>query len=37
MTAGEASYHYVMAHPGTDEILTYIEGDLERGGAMLRG
>lgn len=37
MTADEASYHYVMAHPGTDEMLTYIEGDLERGSAMLRG
>ncbi|NKY96572.1 hypothetical protein [Nocardiopsis alborubida] len=37
MTAVEASYHYVMAHPGADEMLTYIEGDLERGGAMLRG
>lgn len=35
-TAVKASYHYVMTHPGTDETLTYIEGDLERGGAMLR-
>lgn len=27
----EANYYYVMAHPKTGELLSYIEGDVERG------
>lgn len=27
----EASYYYVMVHPNTGELLTYTEGDVERG------
>lgn len=29
----EASYFYVMQHPGTGETLTYIEGDVYEGDA----
>lgn len=30
-----ASYHYVMSHPATGEVLTYIEGDVLRGNHMI--
>lgn len=29
-TAADASYYYAMTHPETDEVLTYIEGDVVR-------